>query len=309
MSEVTTSKKRAVAAVPATCGELVQGTWQGRPCLVSCPMDQYSTATVTVSSEPFVPQPSRFTKANAALQAGLARLGCEDWHGHLHINSTIPGGRGYGSSTADIGATLYALAAACKRPLPPKQAAHIAAQIEPSDGTLFPGLVMFDHVNGQLINTLANVPPLVVLVIDPGVTVDTLAFHQQNHASVLAGLAPSHYTAFRLLCHGLQHGDWVSVGEAATLSSCVHQKILFNPLLDDVLQLAKMIDALGVCRAHSGSLLGLLLDPATTDITAVGRYIRNRLPTAVDVFATTLVGGGPRYSTPFPNFSDDNHLI
>lgn len=57
--------KTAVAAIPATCGEFVQGIWQGQPCLVSCPIDQYSTATVTVSqAKQQAQQQPQLTKAN-----------------------------------------------------------------------------------------------------------------------------------------------------------------------------------------------------------------------------------------------------
>ena len=168
-------QKTAVAAIPATCGELVQGTWQGQPCLVSCPIDRYSSATVTISKQPMqYQQQPQFAKANEALLAGLAWLGHEDCNGRFHIQSSIPRGRGYGSSTADMGAVLYALAAACERPLSSQQASFLVTQIEPSDSTLFPGLAMFNHIDGIFAETLPGTPPLVVLVIDPGRVIVTV---------------------------------------------------------------------------------------------------------------------------------------
>lgn len=288
-------QKTAVSAIPATCGELVQGTWQGQPCLVSCPIDRYSTATVTVSKTMKTEQQPQFAKANEALLAGLAWLGHGECNGRFHIDTAIPRGRGYGSSTADIGAVLYALAHACERPLSAIEASRLAAGIEPTDSTLFSGLTMFDHINGQQIEPLSEAPPLVVFVIDPGKVIDTVEYNQQVKQSILLDLAPTHQIAFSLLKQGLLLKDWKMVGKAATLSATAHQNILFNPILDKVLKIAKAVSALGVCRAHSGSLLGLLLDPATTNINDVCAYVQPRLPAKVKTSITTLVDGGPRY--------------
>ena len=291
--------KTAVAAIPATCGELVQGTWQGQPCLVSCPIDRYSSATVTISKQPMCHQQQpQFAKANEALLAGLAWMGHGDCNGRFHIQSSIPRGRGYGSSTADMGAVLYALAAACERPLSSQQASFLATQIEPSDSTLFPGLAMFNHIDGIFAETLPGTPPLVVLVIDPGRVIDTVVYNRQNRQAILEELAPTHQIAFSLLRQGLLFQDGAMIGKAATISATVHQKILFNPLLDEMLHFAKSVSALGVCRAHSGSLLGLLLDPATMDADAICNHVGSRLPHTVKTSITTLVDGGPRYSIP-----------
>jgi L-threonine kinase len=150
-------QKTAVAAIPATCGELVQGTWQGQPCLVSCPIDRYSSATVTISNQPMpYHQQPQFTKANEALLAGLAWLGHGECNGRFHIQSSIPRGRGYGSSTADMGAVLYALAAACERPLFSTQAAHLAANIEPTNSTLHNGLSILNYMNGHIVRLVWN---------------------------------------------------------------------------------------------------------------------------------------------------------
>ena len=302
-------QKTAVAAIPATCGELVQGTWQGQPCLVSCPIDRYSSATVTISKQPMCHQQQpQFAKANEALLAGLAWMGHGDCNGRFHIQSSIPRGRGYGSSTADMGAVLFALAEACERPLSSQQASFLATQIEPSDSTLFPGLAMFNHIDGKLIETLPGTLPLVILVIDPGRAIDTLACNRHNHQAVLNGLAPTYQIAFTLLRQGILLQNWEMVGKAATISATTHQNILFNPLLDTVLNLAHAVNALGICRAHSGTLLGLLLDPNMVDVNTICKHIRTRLPAKVRISVTSLVAGGPRYGTLFYDYFDNVKL-
>ena len=130
------------AALPATCGELVQGLLDGVPCLVSCPIDRYSTATVKLQPEPGWEVPPDAPKAVAALRAGLAYLGEPPGGGWLQLTSDLPRGRGYGSSTADVGATLYALGQGLGRPLAAPEVKRMAVAVEPSDSTIFPGLVL-----------------------------------------------------------------------------------------------------------------------------------------------------------------------
>ncbi len=165
----------ASVAVPATCGELVQGTLDGIPCLVSCPIDCYSIAEIHLKPTPGWEVPGDAPKAAAALRAGLAYMGsATSWAGRLRLLSDLPRGRGYGSSTADIGATLYALGQALGRPIAPEQVAQLAVSVEPSDSTIFPGLALFDHRGGHLHEGLGPAPPLAVVIIDPGGEVDTL---------------------------------------------------------------------------------------------------------------------------------------
>jgi L-threonine kinase len=282
-------------AVPATCGELVQGTLDGIPCLVSCPIQYYSVAQVCLTAGPGWEVPPGAPKAAAALQAGLAWLEGPDGGGHLGLYSRVPRGRGYGSSTADIGATLYALAGALRRSLAPAQAARLAVSVEPSDSSIFPGLALFAHRTGQVAQDLGPAPALSVLVIDPGGEVDTLAFNRIDHQATLRRLAPEHRQAFDLLRQGLKGGDWATVGEAATLSSRLHQAILFNPLLDQALVLARQVGALGVCRAHSGSLLGLLVNPQPMDVASAVSFVVKDLPAGVTVRRYAMVDGGPQH--------------
>lgn len=295
-----------MVALPAACGELFQGTLDGIPCLVSCPIDQYAYARVEVSTlSPRDCGPSRqpwsvpkdAPKAAAALFKGLSQFGDEAPTGRLRLLSRIPRARGYASSTADVGAALFALAEALGYTLRPAEVARLAVSIEPSDSTLFSGLSLFAHRDGRLRQRLGPAPPLTVIALDPGGEVDTLAFNALDHRAALRRLAPDHREAFRLLLHGLRRRDWRALGGAATLSSRLHQAILRHPLLDMALHLARSVGALGVCRAHSGTVLGLLMDPQEADIEEITRTLSRALPDAVSVAPYALVGGGPRRVT------------
>jgi len=67
--------------------------------------------------------------------------------------------------------------------------------------------------------------------------------------------------------------------------------------LEPTLSLARDVRALGVCRAHSGTLLGLLLDPKDADIPAITACAARRFAPAVTVFSRPLVSGGLRLLT------------
>jgi L-threonine kinase len=93
-------QRRARASLPATCGELVQGTLGGQPCLVSCPIGRYSLAEVQLDAGSGWKTPDNAPKSTAAIQAGLAYVGRPDLGGQLRLVSDLPRSRGYGSSNA-----------------------------------------------------------------------------------------------------------------------------------------------------------------------------------------------------------------
>jgi len=281
-------------ALPGTCGELVQGTWEGIPCLVSCPIERYSVAEVRSGGHSGWQLRPGSPKMRAALQHGLTFLEQTTSSGSVSVCSTLPQGRGYGSSTADIGATLYALGHVFGQPLTPLEISALALQVEPTDSSLFPDLALWDHRRGQLYETLGSPPTLTVVVLDPGGEVNTVAYNQLDHRTALRKLAPLHRDAFQLLQDGLRQGDAAAIGTAATMSAEAHQAILPNALLGPAVHVAREVGALGVCRAHSGTVIGLLLDPNRTEPDRVQSVAQQRLPEHIRMFTLPLVAGGPR---------------
>ena len=55
-----------IVRVPGSCGEVMQGFWQGRPFLVTCPIDRYSTVVVR-------PGTGRLVGGGAKARRALAR--------------------------------------------------------------------------------------------------------------------------------------------------------------------------------------------------------------------------------------------
>jgi L-threonine kinase len=182
-------------------------------------------------------------------------------------------------------------------PLLPAEVAGLALQIEPSDSSLFPGLALWDHVHGELFAPLGPPPTMTVVVLDPGGEVDTVVFNQQDHRPALRKLASQHREAFSLLQEGVQRSDLEMIGAGATLSATAHQTILLNPYLPATLQLAREVRALGICRAHSGTVLGMLLDPLRTETSSVVALATRRFTAPLAIFSLMLSSGGPRLLT------------
>ncbi len=268
----------------------------GIPCLVSCPIRIYSTALPT----PGQPQPPLPPKAQRALDClpAAAQL-------PVDLHQRLPAGRGYGTSTADIGSTLFAAAHWANIPLDPIEASRLAVRIEPTDSSLLPGLALFDHRQGALVEHLGAPPPVAVVILDPGDTVDSEAFNEKDWTDALRKIASLHQQAFDLLKDGILRQDIDAMGEAASLSAAAHQEILPNPWLEHALALAHQVGASGVCRAHSGSILGMLFPKNAFDHQSVIRYIKKHLPTQIQLRATEITGGGPVMEAAALQFEDE----
>ncbi len=262
--------------------------WAGKPALVSLPIEQFSTARLHLDESEGLQIQGDFPKARAALKIACEHLP-HAGRGILELESYMPRGRGYGTSTADIAACLYAIG--CDQ----ATVAKIAVSIEPSDSTIFPGLTLFDHRQGSWSQTWGTAPPLNVILLDPGGQIDTVEFNQHDHQEILKKQAFIHQEAFHMLKTSLESEDWEMFGEATTLSAKAHQSILDNPLLEKTINLAKQVGALGVCRAHSGTILGVIADPKITDTTKAVNYISRQMPKYVNTSSHRMTDGGPRY--------------
>jgi L-threonine kinase len=251
-----------MVSLPGTCGEWVQGTLDGEPCLVSCPVDWFGDVTVRFAdcAGPWVLPPGA-TKAASALRKGLAILGAAEVAGRLDIANPLPRARGYASSTVDVAGAILALGKALGRDLAPDQVARLAVEVEPSDSIMFPGLALLAHRSAAFYRILHPAPPLAVVILDPGGAVDTLSFNDIDHRRALERLAPQHRDAFALLEAGLTAGDGRMVAQAATASALLHQALLRNPLIEPALRLVRQAGAWGIVRAHSGTLVGLVCEP------------------------------------------------
>lgn len=241
---------------PGTCGELVQGTIGGRNFLITCPINVYSEVRIGFGQH----QTNNIgEKTKIAVQKTLAYLQQTTTDLDISVRSELPIGKGMASSSADIAAACQATAQCFGRVLTADEIADIALAIEPTDGTFYPGIVMFDHVSGSIRRLLGIPPTLYIAVFDVGGEVNTQCFNQRNDLVALNAAKESQVRqAVELVIEGLRCGDSQMIGRGATLSAVANQTILYKPCLDKVIEIAGRYGAVGVNAAHSGTVLGIL---------------------------------------------------
>ncbi|MCL5075758.1 MAG: GHMP kinase [Chloroflexi bacterium] len=296
--------RRVKVLMPGTCGELVQGTINGTPFLVSCPIDVFSAVTVELGEDRGgISTPADAPKAAAALRLALAHFGRTHLSARLTISSPLPRGKGMASSTADIAGTIYATAIALERYISPQQAAALALAIEPTDSSVFPNLAIFDHRGGRLYQELGTPPPIDIIVLDFGGEIDTITFNNCDRSAILRRLEPQTTEALRLVRRGIAEGRPELVGQGATISAQANQQLLPKPQLDTVLNLAHGMGAIGINVGHSGTVIGILVDRRHSDPAQVLAQARQELLELEMSFVCRLVGGGYKngYSRVLPS--------
>ncbi len=262
---------------------------------ISCPIDIYSVVRVELS--PDMPDsifPSGSPKAGLAMRKTLEYLGRTGLGGNLGILSPLPRSKGMASSTADIAGAVFATCLALGEEISPKEIAEIALSIEPTDGSLFPGVVIFDHRQGKIHQALGMPPPMDIIVLDFEGEVDTIAFNRYKRFSLVQTLEPQVIEARDLVLRGMATSDPALIGQGATISARANQQILFKPQLPHVLSLAHEVSALGVNVAHSGTVIGVLLDPRLHERTAISDFLRRNIPGLSGLFSCSFIGGGIR---------------
>ncbi|WP_413741010.1 GHMP kinase [Sodalis sp. RH15] len=285
----------ADARCPASCGELIQGWIAGGEKLVSCPIDWYSEVEVS-EGEP------------AADERPLSRRMLQqviDYFGYqtgdipplrIDCRSTIPIAKGLASSTADIAATAIATARFLHRSLDECQLADLCLRLEPTDSTVFRALTLFDHRHGTCHIAHPWLPMLDIVILESADTLTTAAFHHHIGTGQLRRQAERLDRAWQLFQTACRSGSRRKLGEATTLSAAASELFLPKPAFDALLRAVERHDLFGLNVAHSGTVVGLLLDPQRHD---PGRLIAELAQSGVLRYyprqhVTRMVPGGVR---------------
>ncbi|WP_294158855.1 GHMP kinase [uncultured Selenomonas sp.] len=276
--------------VPGSCGELVQGWMDGEPFLVTCPIEMYTTVRVSDRIEGLH---GLGRKSLRALELTLEFFGKESFPWGMELTSELPHGKGMASSSADIAAVAAATGLAFGRALTPQEILAIAVRIEPTDGVFFPSVVRMNQVTGTILEAYPAMPRFAIAVFDTGGTVDTVALHR-SRSSLADGRRRA--IAERPWCDvfPLLQQDAVAVARAATQSAAWQDDVLPKPQFLPFVDAAKRAGALGVCAAHSGTVLGALFPPELPE-PAVERAvacIRADVPALAFLCRTRLRPGG-----------------
>ena len=294
----------ATALAPGTCGELVQGMTGGAHFLVTCPINQFSRATVTLRAgdrgrpEAEVSGIDHLPKAREAVFKALAELaprtGTVGFSAEVAIVNPIPAGKGMSSSSADITAAIGAVGAAAGQPFSPESIARIALSVEPTDGVMFPGIALFDHRYGSMGESLGPPPPMEVIVIDTGGTVDTLEFNRVDRTALWQKVESSTDEALELVREGIRRGEPELVGRAATISARAGHLPEVAEWVERAAAFADEPGVVGINVAHSGTVVGILLDARERRSKPVYRRALQAFADAESVQHFRVIGGGVR---------------
>ena len=277
--------------VPGTCGELAQGYMKDANFLITCPINIYSRISLRLVKSRSMTHPQNKWKANKAIMKTLEFYG-ENAGFELVIDSDIPMGKGMASSTADIVGASFAAAWAIGEEISAEQVAKIALSIEPSDGTMFPAISMFDYINGKYHEVLGAPFDVYAVIIDDGGFIDTQEFNRIDYTEMRKKNEGLLGTSVNLIREALCEKSYYKLGLGASISSFCNQEILFKEKLEEIDQLSRLFDASGVCVAHSGTVIGVIFQP---DLKAVNKFIKaleKKYKNGFVFRVARLVGGG-----------------
>jgi uncharacterized protein involved in propanediol utilization len=204
------------------------------------------------------------SKATAAAIATLTALDAAELGVRLHISSTIPIGHGFGSSSADVVATIRAVCDLLDVAITPHELARLAVAAEvATDPLMFDEVVLFAQRVGLVIDGLGRrLPQLRVL-----------GFHSASTASGVDTVGQPaiqysieerrEFTRLRgQLVSAVRDGDAEGLGRVATGSTEICRRYLAVERLDAFMEIAAAVGAVGLQVAHSGDIAGLIFDGA-----------------------------------------------
>lgn len=265
----------AEAQCPASCGEMIQGLILGSEKLISCPINWFSTVEVKNGKPDQVLERPMMRQA---LLSALKLLGIPEKYSQelaIRYKSTIPIAKGMASSTADIAATAMATARHFGTTLSELSIAKLCVSLEPTDSTIFNKLTLFDHNKGEIHQQFDWVPDLDILILESPSQLNTADYHRMDRHSQLMQNEATVSDAWQLYQTGMMLKDVSMLGKATTLSAVASQKILPKMHFQKLLELTSEFSLTGLNVAHSGTIIGLLINKTINDPEKIIRTIKD----------------------------------
>lgn len=246
---------------PASCGEFVQGILDNEEYLSSYAIDMFSIASLEEKKED-INLGSK--KSRKAIEKVFEKFNIpieESKNISLDLKSNIPIGKGMASSTADIGATIKATLSILNKKLNDEEISLIASEIEPTDSIILYKNSIFNPVNGSVKKYLSSFDNGRVIILEPKEVLETKIIRSNpNYLNIKLENKSIIKKSFDLLEKGLENNDLKLIGEACTLSSLANENIHKKPYLNEIIEISESMNAYGVNIAHSGTVIGILID-------------------------------------------------
>ncbi|MET9567350.1 GHMP family kinase ATP-binding protein [Streptomyces tauricus] len=270
-----------------TFGELLQGVLpDGTAFLVTFPITLGTRAWFRYDPHgPLRVYPAHKTKSLTLARTMLDTRGPAGG-GALVLDSDLLVGKGLASSSADLVATARSVGTVLGLDTSPAAIEDWLRPVEPTDGVMHPGIVVFEHRAVRLRARLGTLPPVTVLAVDEGGQLDTIAYNRHTR-HVPPALTAEYARLVDDLTRAVARADLKGVGAVTTRSATLNQRRLPKRNLDALIRIADRVGAPGVVCAHSGTMLGLLLDAGAPDhdeALVAARAACERLPGTLSVY-------------------------
>ncbi|MFQ4812436.1 cobalamin biosynthesis protein [Clostridioides difficile] len=279
---------------PASCGEFVQGIIDDEEYLCSYAIDMYSKVYI---EEKLVDINLGRYKSRLAIEKVFEKFNLPKKYTKnisLNINSKIPVGKGMASSTADIGATIKATLSLIDKDLSSEEISKLAAEIEPTDSIFIDKNSIFNPLNGTIIKYLGNLTNAKVVILEPNKVLDTMKIRlRQDYNKLKVENKEVIKKSFALLEEGLKKNNLSLVGEACTLSSLANENIEKKEYLNEIIKISKKYGAYGVNIAHSGTVVGILIDKFMNDKKMIDALCESNINSVYNkIYTQNIINGG-----------------
>ena len=263
---------------PASCGEFVQGVLDNEEYLSSYAINLFSVATLEEGKEIIQKGPS---KSRRAMELVFEKFGLpvdETKNISLNIKSQIPVGKGMASSTADIGATIKATLSMLNKTLTGEEISKLAVKIEATDSLLLNQHSIFNPLTADIKKYLGGINDAKVVILEPDDILDTKSIRMTpNYKMYKMQNKEIIKKSFELLDEGLAKNDLNLIGKACTYSGLANENIQKKPFLEKIRDISDKYGCYGVNIAHSGTVIGILMNKEMDDIKLIEHLRKNEM--------------------------------
>ncbi|XTR37661.1 cobalamin biosynthesis protein [Paraclostridium tenue] len=281
---------------PASCGEFVQGIIKDKEYLSSYAIDRYSIVTLEERIEDVKKGPLKARKAIEEVFKYFNLPKKELKHISIDINSEIPISKGMASSTADIGATIKAALNLIGKNLDEYEISRLATEIEPTDSIYIKENTIFNPLDANVIKKLGILDTGKVLILEPNETLSTKYIRKRENYNKLK--KQNKYIieyAFKLLEEGIKKKDLNLIGQACNISSIANENIHKKKYLNEIMDISKEYGAYGVNIAHSGTVVGILLESDMNEEIIKTKLIDRKINKKYKkIYTANIIAGGIR---------------
>ncbi|AFA49779.1 GHMP family kinase ATP-binding protein [Acetobacterium woodii] len=285
--------RRVKVETPGTCGEFIQGWYEGSPCLVSSPIDRYSRIIIEEGRGNLATLRPKTVKQVEAIFQKYQLSQKEKEHLHFTMSSDIPLEKGMASSTADIAGMAAGLSAYFGLELTAAEIGRLCTGIEPSDNLMFEKLNLFNHIDGSVLKEFNGTVEADLMIIDFKGGIDTMSFNETQD-----DYGPEDLESFAEIIiqfeNGVQSNNLQAIGEACTKSAFLNQKRLNKNYLECLHHLSRDFGGLGTIIGHSGTVIGIMYNEGVFQEEAFRKALKRAVPESsyTDIYKNHLISGG-----------------